>query len=90
MPTRKRQVKALPGRPTAGMRPGERSSDYKPLMLRLPDDTRAELQAIAEVLERPMWRAVVHAVRAYIGSGPGLTADQRRQAQAKVGREKHV
>ena len=84
MATRQRPKQRGRGRPTAGMRPGERSSHYKQLTMRVPDETRAELQAIAEVLERPMWRAVVHAVRAYIGSGPGLTADQRRQAQAKV------
>jgi hypothetical protein len=43
-----------------------------------------ELHAIAEVLDRPMWLAIAHAVRAYVGSGPGLTAYQRRQAQARV------
>jgi predicted transcriptional regulator len=86
MTTRQRRKQRPVGRPTTGMQPGERSSDYKLLTLRLPDDTRAELQAITEVLERPIWRVVVHAVRAYIGSGPGLTADQKREAQAKVGR----
>jgi two-component system NarL family sensor kinase len=48
----------------------------------------AELRAIAEVLERSMWQAVVDAVRAHAGLGLGLTADQARQARskAKVGR----
>ena len=66
------------GRPTTGLRDGERASDYRRFAVRLPDDVRAELDAAAGALQRPGWRVVVDAIKAYVGSGPALTEDERR------------
>ena len=76
--------RAFPGRPTAGLRPGERASQYKRLTVRLPEEALTELIAAAQVLERPQWRVMVYAIHAYCGTGPSLTPEQRRQVQAKV------
>jgi hypothetical protein len=46
--------------------------------MRLPDDVRAELEAAAGALKRAEWRVIVDAIKAYVGSGPGLTDDERR------------
>lgn len=70
------------GRPPAGVRPGERVKDYQRLSVRLPDDVRAELKAAAAALQRPEWRVLADALRAYTGSGSTLTEDQRRVVRA--------
>jgi hypothetical protein len=72
-----RQPKRRPGRPAAGLEPGEKASDYRRLMLRLPEDTFAELSAAARTIGQPQWRVIVHAVKAYIGAGPVLDANDR-------------
>lgn len=66
------------GRPTTGVRPGEKVSEYRRFAVRLPDDVRADLEAAAGALRRPAWRVVVDAIRAYVGTGPGLLEDERR------------
>lgn len=71
-----------PGRPATGIRPGERVRDYQRLAVRVPDDVRAELSAAAGVLNLAEWRVVVDAIRAYVGSGPGLTEEQKRVIRA--------
>lgn len=70
------------GRPAAGLRPGENVRDYQRFTLRLPSDVRAELSAAAGALNLAEWRVVVDAVRAYVGSGPGLTDEQRKVVRA--------
>lgn len=70
--------RGLAGRPTTGVRPGEKASDYKRLMLRLPADTLAEMDAAARATGQTRWRVVVEAVRAYIGDGPTLSDAARR------------
>ena len=70
------------GRPTTGVRPGEKVSEYQRFTVRLPDDVRAELDAAAGVLQLPAWRVLVDAVRAYVGTGPGLTDEQKRVVRA--------
>jgi len=70
------------GRPPTGVKPGEKAGAYRPLMIRLPADTRAELDAAARATGFPKWRVIVEAVRAYYGAGPALTDDQRRIARA--------
>jgi hypothetical protein len=67
-----------PGRPSTGIRAGEKVSGYRPFTMRLPEDVRAELDAAAGALRRPGWRVVVDAIKAYVGSGPALTDDERR------------
>lgn len=82
----RRMAKARPsravGRPPAGLRPGERVREYQRLTIRLPADVRAELKAAAGALQHPEWRVLVDAIRAYVGSGPALTEDQRRVVRA--------
>jgi hypothetical protein len=70
--------KRKPGHPPTGVRPGEKVSEYARLTVRLPADVRSELQAAAGALRRPEWRVMVDAIRAYVGSGPALTDDERR------------
>lgn len=66
------------GRPRAGVQPGEKASEYRRLMLRLPEDTLAELQATARAVGRPQWRVVVDALKGYTGAGPVLSEATRR------------
>ena len=77
MPTRLTPRKSM-GRPPTGIRHGEKVSDYKRLTVRLPDDVRAELDAASGALKRPQWRVLIDAIRAYTGSGPALTDEERR------------
>ncbi len=77
-PTRKTRV----GRPSAGLQAGERVRDYPRFTMRLPQDVRAELEAAAGALKRPAWRVVLDALRAYVGSGPGLTDEEKRVIRA--------
>jgi hypothetical protein len=72
------------GHPPAGVRPGERLSDYRRMTIRLPPDVLAELDAAGYVLGRPQWRVLVDAIRAYVGSGPGLGEEERRRVRAAV------
>src|SRR5438093_10526811 len=72
------------GHPPAGLRPGEKVSDYKRLTVRLPDYVRAELDAIAFVTRRPQWRVLIEAVKAYAGSGPALAEDERHRVRAAM------
>lgn len=39
---------------------------------------RAELDAASGALRLPAWRVVIDAIRAYVGSGPTLTPEERR------------
>ena len=70
------------GHPPTGLRPGEKLSDYQRMTIRLPPDVRAELDAAGYVLGRPQWRVLVEAIRAYVGTGPGLNEDERRRVRA--------
>ena len=81
MPTQ-RKPRGVLGRKPTGLRPGEKVSEYKRITIRLPDDVRGELDAAAGALKRPAWRIVIDAIRAYVGSGPNLTDDQRRVVRA--------
>lgn len=72
------------GHPPSGLRPGEKVSDYKRLTVRLPDDVRAELDAVAFVTGKQQWRVLIEAIKAYAGSGPGLSEDERRRIRAAV------
>jgi hypothetical protein len=72
------------GHPPAGLRPGEKVSDYKRLTVRLPDDVRAELDAISYVTGRPQWRVLIEAIQAFAGSGPILSDDERRRIRAAL------
>ena len=70
------------GRRPTGINPGEKVSDYRRFAVRLPDDVRAELEAASGALHKPAWRVVIDAIRAYVGSGPELTDDERRVVRA--------
>jgi predicted transcriptional regulator len=70
------------GRPPAGVRPGEKSSDYHQLTLRIPPETLRQLDAIAGTLFVPRWRVVVQAVAAYVREGATLSDEQVRAVRA--------
>jgi hypothetical protein len=70
------------GRRPTGLRPGEKVSDYRRLTIRLPEDVHGELVAAAGALRRPQWRVLIDAIRAYVGSGPALTDEERRVVRA--------
>jgi hypothetical protein len=53
------------GRPPAGLRAGERTSDYRRLTLRIPARVHELLQRLALEEEKPQWRIVVAALQAY-------------------------
>lgn len=74
----KRKPRGLVGRRPTGVRAGEKVSEYKRFTMRLPDDVRGELDAAAGALKRPAWRVLVDAVRAYVGTGPTLTDEERK------------
>ena len=90
MPTAKRRA----GHPPAGLRPGEKVSDYQRTTIRLPPDVRATLHAIGFALGRPQWRVLIDAINAYVGEGSPLTVDEQaavrrarraRSSQGKAG-----
>jgi hypothetical protein len=70
------------GRRPTGLRPGELLSEYKRLTIRLPPDVQGELVAASGALRRPQWRVLIDAIRAYVGSGPSLSDDERRVVRA--------
>ena len=70
------------GRRPTGIRAGEKVSDYKRLTIRLPPDVQGELVAASGALRRPQWRVLIDAIRAYVGSGPTLSDDERRVVRA--------
>src|SRR5438034_11422557 len=72
------------GHPPAGLRPGEKLSDYPRMTIRLPPDVRAELDAAGYVLGRPQWRVVVDALPAYAGEGQGWGGEEGRRIRARV------
>jgi hypothetical protein len=78
--TRKRREGG--GRKPSGIRPGEKVSEYRRLTLRIPDDVHTELVAASGALKRPQWRVLIDSIRAYVGSGPALTDDERRVVRA--------
>ncbi len=85
MPT-KGKPRGMVGRRPTGLRPGEKSSTYKRLTVRLPGDTQAALSAVSRVVSRPVWRIMVDAVAAYVGDGPPLSETDRRLARALLRR----
>lgn len=69
-----------------GVKPGERSSHYKLLPVRLPDETLAAIKAISRTVDRPAWRVIVDAIAAYLGDADGLPERDRRLAHGLLRR----
>ena len=72
------------GHPPAGIRPGEKLTDYKRMTIRLPDDVRAKLDATGFVLGRPQWRVLIDAINAYLGESAVLTEAERRAVKRAI------
>lgn len=53
-----------PGRQPRGPH-GERTSEYRRVMVRLPDDAHHLLDALARHLAAPKWQVIATALRAY-------------------------
>jgi hypothetical protein len=66
-----KSAKKLPrmGRPATGLR-GEKVSDYPQVMIRLPQQTKAALDALSGATGTPIWRLIDAAVEVYIKSLP--------------------
>ena len=75
---KKGKPRGTTGRRPTGVRPGELASQYPRVTLRLPPETLMALDAIGRAVGRPQWQVVYEAVRAYIGTGPVLSRDDRR------------
>ena len=75
---KKGKPRGMTGRNPTGIRPGEKVSEYRRFTVRLPEDVRGELEAAAGALKRPGWRVVIDAIRAYVGTGPALSDEERR------------
>ena len=76
---------ARPGRPPAGP-DGEKVSDYAQVTMRLPEGTKALLDAISGMTGLSSWRVLEVALDAYVRQLPAdeqrlLTGVQRRRAQ---------
>ena len=67
--------KKKPGRPPAGLRPGEKVSDYKRITLWMPPDAKLELETVARFFGRPQWAVVVDAIDAL---KQAMTPDERK------------
>ena len=76
MRTMSKATKRAPrlGRPAAGLRV-EKVSEYPQVMIRLPQQTKAALDALSGATGTPIWRLIDIAVDAYIKS---LPESQRR------------
>jgi hypothetical protein len=66
-----RRAKKSPrmGRPATGLH-GEKVSDYPQVMIRLPQQTKAALDALSGATGTPIWRLIDAAVAQYIESLP--------------------
>lgn len=71
------------GRPPAGARAGERVKDYPQVSIRIPEDVRAMLNALAEVTSLAQWRVIVNGIRCYLRE---LPPQQKRLVEARVAR----
>jgi CheY-like chemotaxis protein/predicted DNA-binding protein len=71
------------GRPPAGVRDGERVTDYPQLSVHVPDELRLRLQALAQVTGQPQWRVLAAAVDTYIER---LGEDERKLIGAMLER----
>lgn len=78
MPSRTREPKRKPGRPTAGPS-GVAVRDMPRVMLRLPSDTLARLRAWSAVRQVPAWRLIDQAVTDALDRLQGADAEDVRR-----------
>jgi hypothetical protein len=83
----KGKAKRGAGRPPTGLNPGEKSTDYKRIAVRLPDDALATLDAISRVVRLPQWRVIADALAAYMGAGEALSERDRGLVRGLLRRE---
>lgn len=57
------------GRPATGL-DGSRSSDYPRLALRVPGETKRDLEALSTLRGRPIWRIIAELTAAHVGNLP--------------------
>lgn len=87
MAARKRQGGRRPGsgRPPSGLKGEAISEVYPTVTIRVPPDVRADMTLVVERLNRPLWRLLVEAYRAYLGDAPVL--DREKQLEVKWARK---
>jgi hypothetical protein len=54
------------GRPPAGAKVGEKVKDYPQLSIRVPQEMKARLNAVAAVTGLAQWRVVVEAINCFV------------------------
>lgn len=69
------------GRPPSGPK-GEKVSEYQQLTIRLPEKTRAILDAARSVTGIPIWRLIDRAVLRYVHEQRPLRGSARRRRSA--------
>jgi len=62
-----------PGRPAAGVRPGERVRDYPMLNVRIPPDTHAMLRVLSDEHGMPQWQMLRRVVAFFVQELPAGT-----------------
>jgi hypothetical protein len=85
-----RRKSARLGRPPVGS-DGEKVSEYPQVMIRLPRETKATLDALSGLTGTPIWRLIDQAVAAYVEQMPEaqrklLTGVRERRAHERGGR----
>jgi hypothetical protein len=73
------------GRPPAGARPGEKVKDYPQLSIRLPEETKAKLQALSLISGRPQWRLITESIECFFRE---RSEKERRMVDELVGRSR--
>ena len=58
------------GRPPAGAKVGEKVKDYPQLSIRVPQEMKARLNAVAAVTGLAQWRVIVEAINCFVHDLP--------------------
>ena len=61
---RRKRTQRKPGHPPTGLRPGELSSDYPRLTVRVPAESVERLRQLAKARDVPQWRILHEAIQA--------------------------
>ena len=85
-----RRKSARLGRPPVGS-DGEKVSEYPQVMIRLPRETKATLDALSGLTGTPIWRLIDQAVAAFVDQMPDaqrklLAGVRERRAHERGGR----
>jgi hypothetical protein len=79
--------KGIPGagRPPSGLRGESIYKAYPTVTIRVPPEMRNDMTLMVKTLNRPLWRILVEAYKAYLGDSPAL--DREKQLDVKYARK---